>query len=84
MTNSNFTILCKTTKGCLVNYECSVCLTLETIFLFTYRLVDSNILSILRQRYEDCRIYESPDGMRKCKPLYDIYEKAEENYSIKC
>jgi len=49
-----------------------------------YRAVDSHILSILRQRYEDCRIYEAPDGMRKCKPLYDIYEEAEENYSIKC
>ncbi|XP_050521816.1 NADH dehydrogenase [ubiquinone] 1 beta subcomplex subunit 10 [Daktulosphaira vitifoliae] len=47
------------------------------------KLVDSNILSILRQRYEDCRIYEGPDGMRKCQPLFDMYEKAEENYSIK-
>ncbi|XP_022183541.1 NADH dehydrogenase [ubiquinone] 1 beta subcomplex subunit 10 [Myzus persicae] len=47
------------------------------------KLVDSNILSILRQRYEDCRIYEAPDGMRKCKPLSDIYQEAEENYSIK-
>lgn len=52
-------------------------------FIF-YRLVDSNILSILRQRYEDCRIYEAPDGMRKCKPLSEIYQAAEENYSIKC
>jgi len=49
-----------------------------------FRMVDSNILSILRQRYEDCRIYEGPDGMRKCKPLADMYQEAEENYSIKC
>lgn len=47
-------------------------------------MIDSNILSILRQRYEDCRIYEAPDGIRKCKPLSEIYQEAEENYSIKC
>lgn len=47
-------------------------------------MVDNNILSILRQRYEDCRIYEGPDGIRKCQPISKMYEDAEENYSIKC
>lgn len=62
----------------MVNHDSNIKLCLF------FRMVDSNILSILRQRYEDCRIYEAPDGMRKCKPLADMYQEAEENYSIKC
>lgn len=46
--------------------------------------VDNEILSILRQRFEDCVLYETPDDEVKCKPLYDYYKKAEENWFIKC
>lgn len=48
------------------------------------RLVDNEILSILRLRFEDCMMYEAPDHMKKCKPFMDTYKEAEENWFIKC
>jgi NADH dehydrogenase (ubiquinone) 1 beta subcomplex subunit 10 len=48
------------------------------------KLVDNSILSILRQRFEDCVLYEAPDHMGKCQPLMDTYNKAAENWFIKC
>ncbi|PSN57170.1 NADH dehydrogenase [ubiquinone] 1 beta subcomplex subunit 10 [Blattella germanica] len=46
--------------------------------------VDNEILSILRKRFEDCVLYESPDHNTKCKPLLDQYNEATENWFIKC
>lgn len=48
------------------------------------RLVDNEIVSILRGRYEDCVHYESPDDAEKCAPILQQYEKAAENWFIKC
>ncbi|XP_044758110.1 NADH dehydrogenase [ubiquinone] 1 beta subcomplex subunit 10 [Coccinella septempunctata] len=47
------------------------------------RQVDEEIVSILRQRFEHCVIYEGPDHFKKCKPLLDIYEEAATNWFIK-
>lgn len=47
-------------------------------------MVDNEVLSILRQRFEDCTLYEAPDHMVKCKPIFEQYEKAAENWFIKC
>lgn len=48
------------------------------------KLVDNEILSILRQRFEDCVAYEQPDHVEKCTPLYEYYQKAEANWFSKC
>lgn len=48
------------------------------------KLVDSEIVSILRKRFEDCMLYEAPDHMKKCQPILDTYEKAAENWFTKC
>lgn len=47
------------------------------------RLVDNEVLTILRQRFEDCVMYERPDE-EKCRPLYAQYEDAVTNWFIKC
>lgn len=46
--------------------------------------VDDEILSILRRRFEDCVLYEAPDHLVKCKDILDTYNKATENWFIKC
>lgn len=48
------------------------------------RMVDNEIVTILRQRFEDCTMYEAPDHVEKCKPILEQYEKAAENWFIKC
>lgn len=48
------------------------------------RMVDNEIVAILRQRFEDCILYETPDHMAKCTPLMKVYEKASENWFTKC
>lgn len=48
------------------------------------RQVDSEILSVLRQRFEDCMLYEAPDHIKKCTPLLEQYEEATTNWFIKC
>lgn len=47
------------------------------------RMVDNEVVTILRQRFEDCVMYETPDHMEKCKPVLEQYEKAAENWFIK-
>lgn len=47
------------------------------------RLVDSEILNILRQRFEDCVHYESPDHKTKCVDILETYNKASEDWFIK-
>lgn len=46
-------------------------------------MVDTNILSILRSRFEDCSLYEAPD-VDKCQPLWETYDEAATNWFIKC
>ncbi|CAG9773888.1 unnamed protein product [Ceutorhynchus assimilis] len=40
------------------------------------RLVDSEILTILRERFSDCVVYETPDHVEKCSGLFKEYEDA--------
>ncbi|VEN61962.1 unnamed protein product [Callosobruchus maculatus] len=47
------------------------------------RQVESEILSILRERFESCTLYEAPDHMEKCTPLFREYENAATNWFIK-
>lgn len=47
-------------------------------------MVDSEVLNILRKRFEDCNIYEKPDQEEKCRKLLDEYHDAETNWFIKC
>jgi len=47
------------------------------------KFVDNEVLSILRQRFEDCVLYESPDHKVKCQPLFHQYNEAAENWFIK-
>jgi NADH dehydrogenase (ubiquinone) 1 beta subcomplex subunit 10 len=46
------------------------------------RMVESDILLILRQRREDCLLYENPD-FYKCQKYIDAYEANLHNYFIK-
>lgn len=48
------------------------------------KAVDNEIVSIMRQRFEDCILYEAPDHMKKCTPFLDAYNRATENWFIKC
>lgn len=47
------------------------------------KLVDNQILSILRQRKLECMQWEGPDNVYKCKKITDDYEKAATNWFIK-
>lgn len=48
------------------------------------KMIENEILSILRQRFEDCVLYETPDHLTKCRGVLDTYEKAAENWFTKC
>lgn len=48
------------------------------------KAVDNEIVNIMRQRFEDCMLYEAPDHAKKCRPLLDAYNSAAENWFIKC
>lgn len=48
------------------------------------RQVDSEVLNILRKRFEDCTVYEAPDHVEKCSKLLQEYKDAETNWFIKC
>lgn len=48
------------------------------------KLVDSNIVSIMRNRFEDCMFYENPDHLTKCASLKEAYEQAAEAWFTKC
>ncbi|KAF2879572.1 hypothetical protein ILUMI_26597 [Ignelater luminosus] len=47
------------------------------------RMVDTEILSILRQRFQDCTMYEAPDHVEKCSHLLQQYEEAAANWFTK-
>lgn len=51
---------------------------------FPSRMVENEILNILRQRFEDCVLYEAPDHAVKCKDILANYENAAENWFVKC
>lgn len=48
------------------------------------KLVENEILSILRYRFEDCVLYEAPDHLTKCQDILEVYKRAEENWFCKC
>lgn len=48
------------------------------------KMVENEILSILRQRFEDCMLYEAPDHVEKCTDLLKTYERGAENWFTKC
>ncbi|CAH1109720.1 unnamed protein product [Psylliodes chrysocephalus] len=60
-----------------------VCITEANLQFKRDKLVDSEILSILRERFEDCTLYEAPDHLEKCTPLMKQYEEAATNWFIK-
>ncbi|XP_063700919.1 NADH dehydrogenase [ubiquinone] 1 beta subcomplex subunit 10 [Culicoides brevitarsis] len=47
------------------------------------KMVDNEILTILRQRFEDCVFYEAPDHVAKCQGFMDYLKRAEENWFTK-
>ncbi|XP_014669277.1 PREDICTED: NADH dehydrogenase [ubiquinone] 1 beta subcomplex subunit 10-like [Priapulus caudatus] len=47
------------------------------------KLVESEILAILRQRREACIAYEGADWKKKCQQVMDDYTNAETNWFIK-
>ena len=47
-------------------------------------MVDNEILSILRNRFEHCVLYETPDHLEKCRGVLDTYENATANWFTKC
>jgi len=47
------------------------------------RMIDSNILTILRYRMDDCFREEYPD-YHKCLPFKEAYEEAAGNWFAKC
>ncbi|KDR22988.1 NADH dehydrogenase [ubiquinone] 1 beta subcomplex subunit 10 [Zootermopsis nevadensis] len=47
------------------------------------KFVDNEILSILRRRFEDCVLYESPDHEVKCKHIWEQYNEGAENWFMK-
>lgn len=53
-------------------------------YFFLDRFVDNEILSILRRRFEDCVLYESPDHEVKCKHIWEQYNEGAENWFMKC
>uniref|UniRef100_T1J1T5 NADH dehydrogenase [ubiquinone] 1 beta subcomplex subunit 10 n=1 Tax=Strigamia maritima TaxID=126957 RepID=T1J1T5_STRMM len=47
------------------------------------RMVDDEILAILRQRRTDCTYYNRPDHREKCAKIMQDYTEAETNWFIK-
>lgn len=47
------------------------------------KLVDCNVIKILRRRFEDCVLYEGPDCTTKCRPLREQYLEASANWFTK-
>ncbi|RXG57897.1 NADH dehydrogenase [ubiquinone] 1 beta subcomplex subunit 10 [Armadillidium vulgare] len=45
--------------------------------------IDAGIVSILRNRMEECNYYERPDHRRKCVKVTQDYNEAANNYFIK-
>jgi len=44
------------------------------------KLVESSVLHIMRQRFEDCVLYEAPDELNRCAGILEEYRQAEENW----
>lgn len=49
-----------------------------------YRQVDTEIVAILRERFEECVLYEKPDHERKCAEVLATLNDASTNWFIKC
>ncbi|XP_057371345.1 NADH dehydrogenase [ubiquinone] 1 beta subcomplex subunit 10-like [Daphnia carinata] len=47
------------------------------------KLVDGEIVQLVRQRYKECLISEQPDHTRKCAKLLADFEKVSENFCMK-
>lgn len=47
-------------------------------------MVDSEILLIVRKRFEDCALYEAPDSVTKCQHVLQALKLAEENLFSRC
>lgn len=62
-----------------------ICSVYNYIFFdFTkHRKIDQTIITILRQRFEDCMLYEGHER-EKCRALIFPLEEAETNYFTKC
>jgi len=58
--------------------------TIELNSILSCRNVESEILTILRVRHEDCVMFEGPDSKRKCADIYESYKQAEANWFCKC
>lgn len=61
-----------------------VCREEATLQFKRDKKVDSEILVILRSRFDDCVAYENPDQLKKCTPLWEYYKRAEENWFSRC
>lgn len=53
-------------------------------FILSCRIVDSEICDILKQRYEDCVVYQGEADQKRCQPLLDAYEYAAGAWFSKC
>lgn len=53
-------------------------------YLIKIRMVDDEILSILRQRYEDCGWYYGEDKDKFCTDYYNAYIDASGAWFAKC
>nr|CAG4637537.1 EOG090X0LTN [Ceriodaphnia reticulata] len=47
------------------------------------KLVDGEIVQLVRQRYKECIVFEQPDHIRKCQKLKEDFNKVSENYCMK-
>ncbi|KAI4457154.1 nadh-ubiquinone oxidoreductase pdsw subunit [Holotrichia oblita] len=47
------------------------------------RQVDTEILTILRTRFEECHMYEAPDHFERCKEIKRQYDEATANWFTK-
>ncbi|CAL1540226.1 unnamed protein product [Lymnaea stagnalis] len=65
------------------DYEDPVCIYEADEQFYRDKLVDSNIVKILRQRKIECMAWEGPDSRYKCKKIEDEYENAATNWFIK-
>ncbi|CAG5128670.1 unnamed protein product [Candidula unifasciata] len=65
------------------DFEDPVCVYEADEQYFRDKLVDSNILKILRQRKVECEYWEGPDASYKCRKFVEDYEDASTNWFIK-
>ena len=53
-------------------------------YLCFFRLVEQEIVNILRQRRVECDLWYGPDAPVKCKKILDDYLAHSTNWFIKC